>query len=436
MKKIVYMLFVTAVLLMCCKSKGENRGNKEAAEANLLKNSSFSLEETGAVNIEGVKNSSYWTGNFNSEGQAVFENESGILHVGSITGKGLNNYSIQLIQSPVIIDEGGIYKISFKARAAGVSREIAVKVGGTAERSWKDYSKGDKNGVTFSLDEEMKVYEFTFVMDSKTDPGARFEFQLGLSTTDVWIDEVKLIKTGQNPVSANKAGENENQFGELTMDKGSSDKYKIKALSYNIEGWKNHSPHTQAEAINATGAQVIGLQEGMQDWQIGSQGTMPTDYSRTDNIVASLNQQGGQWTNRYQIIINAGSCEFVDSGRFDMTDGPNAVRTGEWAIIREKSRGDRFLMVNLHWDHQGANDTNRAETMEWISTFEKGKNLPVVIVGDFNRDAGETGLESAGFQLAKHGGIDGILTRGMKSVGSGSITAPSDHTPIFAALDF
>ena len=45
----------------------------------------------------------------------------------------------------------------------------------------------------------MTSYDFDFTMKDDTDVKARFEFNMGLDDNDIWIDNVKLIKTEDAP---------------------------------------------------------------------------------------------------------------------------------------------------------------------------------------------------------------------------------------------
>ncbi len=146
------------------------------------------------------------TGNFDTEGSWLFmlhggeasaEIDEGAFKV-DISSGGATSYAVQLLQAPVTIEEGYKYRIRFDARASK-PRDIEIKIGGTAERNWAAYNQGegDTYGMLFDLTEEMETYEFDFVMEQETDDLARFEFQLGLDTGTIWIDNVELIKLEQ-----------------------------------------------------------------------------------------------------------------------------------------------------------------------------------------------------------------------------------------------
>ncbi|MGC8545560.1 MAG: family 16 glycosylhydrolase [Athalassotoga sp.] len=111
---------------------------------------------------------------------------------------GSNSWAEQLLQSPITLDHGSIYKVSFMAKSS-ISRNVEVKIGGTAGVGWPAYNPGNgmAGGMTFQLGNEWKTYEFTFTMYKPTDEHARFEFELGLATGTVWIKNVSLEKAGE-----------------------------------------------------------------------------------------------------------------------------------------------------------------------------------------------------------------------------------------------
>jgi len=99
---------------------------------------------------------------------------------------GVQPYSIQLIQRVPLV-RGHKYKASFTAKATG-NREIQVKINGDEDNSWVTYS----NAESINLGDSFKEYEFTFVMEYKTDIEARYEFNVGLDNQTVWIGNVRL----------------------------------------------------------------------------------------------------------------------------------------------------------------------------------------------------------------------------------------------------
>lgn len=167
------------------------------ADGNLVWNSSFDQTVAG-TGVAGVPGTAYWQflhlPDFGGNAALSVEPVDGVNFARTdITQAGNQTYSVQLIQT-VTVGKGRWYKLSFDAKA-GAARSIAVKVNGGAERGYATYS----NNETFALTTGMQRYTMLFQMAQETDVAARLEFNMGLSTSPVWIGRVRLEET-QAPV--------------------------------------------------------------------------------------------------------------------------------------------------------------------------------------------------------------------------------------------
>lgn len=207
----------------------------------------------------------------------------------------------------------------------------------------------------------------------------------------------------------------------------------ITVMSLNIYGWKTMPEHSDdyAQLINQNNVDVLGIQEGVDDWKLDTK--IPTNYQRAMTLKKSL---GKCWQRKFQIFIN--HCQgnsFIDSGRFDLSDGPNATRTGEFAVI-EKSN-IQYLLINVHWDHE-SNKTRLANAQETIAELNKNKQYPQILLGDFNSqcDGTEVSLvkEKANMILLKNAGIDCLFVKGLSGKAKKIKAYPSDHPSIVATL--
>lgn len=107
--------------------------------------------------------------------------------------EGTVDYSIQLVQPGIPLKEGGIYRVSFDAKA-GEDRTMVVDVSGP-DRSYVRYLKDTKVELTT----DVKNYSYEFTMEKKDDANGRLEFNLGNqgSLADVELSNVKIEKIGQ-----------------------------------------------------------------------------------------------------------------------------------------------------------------------------------------------------------------------------------------------
>ena len=170
-----------------------------------------------------------------------------------------------------------------------------------------------------------------------------------------------------------------------------------------------------AELINRHNVDVLGIQEGVEDWQLKHpdiKDKLPTNYQRAITLNKSLGQC---WRHKFQIFINR--CQgnsLVESGRFDLTDGQNATRTGEYAVIEKNKR--RYLLVNVHWDHESI-ETRTVNAAETSTQLNKISQYPKILLGDFNKhcDAKEVSIvqEKANMTLLINAGIDCLFVKGL-----------------------
>ena len=212
----------------------------------------------------------------------------------------------------------------------------------------------------------------------------------------------------------------------------------ITVMSLNIYGWKTMPAHSDdyAQLINSHNVDVLGIQEGVEDWQLkvdDINNKLPTDYQRAITLKKSL---GKCWQHRFQIFINrCRGNSFIESGRFNLTDGPNVTRTGEYALIDKLN--SRYLLVNVHWDHESA-VTRSANAEETSALLNKISQHPKILVGDFNShcDAKEPLLmqSSAKMTLLKNAGIDCLFVKGLTGKAKKIKAFPSDHPAIVAIL--
>ncbi len=193
--------------------------------------------------------------------------------------------------------------------------------------------------------------------------------------------------------------------------------------------------HSQdyARLIQENNIDVVGIQEGVDDWELKTK--WPTDYQRAEALQQAL---GKCWQHKFQIFINhCQGTKFISSGRFDLTDGPHATRTGEFAVL-EKS-GKQFFFVNVHWDHE-SRDTRIANAQETSELLQRNQSYPQILLGDFNAQCNGSEVNAvkhnAQLNLLHDAGIDCLFTKGFEGNAKKINAEPSDHPGIVAKLSF
>ncbi|MDR0307586.1 MAG: glycoside hydrolase family 11 protein [Chitinispirillales bacterium] len=104
----------------------------------------------------------------------------------NITTTGSNPWEPQLTQSGVELIKGMNYRLTFTARAAA-ARTIQTQFGQSVD-PWDTYS--EKNHSLTTADQ---TYTHEFKMEADSDPATQFAFNMGQSTDNVTISNVRLI---------------------------------------------------------------------------------------------------------------------------------------------------------------------------------------------------------------------------------------------------
>ena len=123
-----------------------------------------------------------------NEGGAASESISDDSITVYISDEGTVDYSVQLVQAGIPLEQGESYTLSFDARSSE-SRQVNVGISGP-DNGYIRYF-GDE---TIDLTDAVQHYEFTFEMEESTDGNARLEFNMGNfgTTAEVCVTNVRL----------------------------------------------------------------------------------------------------------------------------------------------------------------------------------------------------------------------------------------------------
>jgi len=140
--------------------------------------------------------------------------------------------------------------------------------------------------------------------------------------------------------------------------------------------------------IKEENADVIGLQEALK-MQLDEIKEFLPEYEQL-----GVGREDGKEKGEYSALLYKKSrLKMEDTGYFWFSDRPaepnsrtwgnNVTRICTWALLNDN--GKKFYFYNLHLDHESQNA--REKSSEQLLKHLNGKNLPVIITGDFN--AGE-----------------------------------------------
>ncbi|HEX9974152.1 MAG TPA: carbohydrate binding domain-containing protein, partial [bacterium] len=155
----------------------------ELTKMNLIKNADFS---------DGIDP---WIINTFWPAQAIGTVENGEFAF-TIDNGGTYTWDVHLGQNGFSIENRKEYVVSFDAYASE-PRQISVIVGKNSD-PWTVYS----GNHVFSLTPTKQTYTFSFIMAEQTDQQARFGFDVGASTIDVFFDNV-LLSEDKTPTMMN-----------------------------------------------------------------------------------------------------------------------------------------------------------------------------------------------------------------------------------------
>jgi len=147
-------------------------------------------------NADFFKGDTYWNFITLSSAQAKDTVINGELLV-SIANGGIEVWDIHLGQSGLYFENGKEYTISFDAYAE-TPRTISV-IAGMSESPWTVYS-GNR---IYPILTEKRTFSFSFIMNDATDDKARFGFDIGGSTVNVFFDNIR-VSSGNTPVGISK----------------------------------------------------------------------------------------------------------------------------------------------------------------------------------------------------------------------------------------
>jgi len=158
-------------------------------DGNYIYNGTF-LDSDFEVDLtaEGTDIVDQWTFLLGPSGVANFIATDGVLHA-QIDNGGSEDWSVQVFQAPIHLEKDATYEVTFDAMA-DEDRTLKVKIGGDGDRGWVDYAAEAPLDITT----DWMTSSFQFTMTADSDVKARFELNMGISASDLWIKNVSLVK--------------------------------------------------------------------------------------------------------------------------------------------------------------------------------------------------------------------------------------------------
>ncbi len=174
---------------------------------------------------------------------------------------------------------------------------------------------------------------------------------------------------------------------------------KLKVVTYNVlcrvcekEGydkWDERWPHLKV-LIGKYDADLLGLQE------LGGYGDIDTILKAFPQYACETYKFGPWAFGDCALFYRADRFDVLDAGQMWLSPKPtlpfahnwkplSVPRYVNWAYLRQKNNGFRFLFFNTHFDNNGINKENAAKMFS--RTFRPiAESTPIIATGDFNTD--------------------------------------------------
>lgn len=171
----------------------------------------------------------------------------------------------------------------------------------------------------------------------------------------------------------------------------------LKVMSYNIRlslesdkenSWENRKSET-LQLMDYYHPDIFGVQEAVPQQMID----IETNLKQYDFI--GIGRDDGKNKGEYSaIFFDTEKIKVLESGTFWLSETPEVPSKGwdaaynrvcTYGLFKMKKGGKKFWVLNVHFDHVGniAREKSAQLILEKIKTFNS-KNLPVILMGDFN----------------------------------------------------
>jgi endonuclease/exonuclease/phosphatase family metal-dependent hydrolase len=185
----------------------------------------------------------------------------------------------------------------------------------------------------------------------------------------------------------------------------------VKVMTYNIRldtesdgvnQWKNRTEKVYS-LIRKYNPDLFGVQEALHNQMMDLKKNL-SDY----DFIGVARDDGKEKGEYSAIFYKKSKYEVKTQNTFWLSETPNLAGSKSWdaaitrvatfAVLKEKSSGKSFLVLNTHFDHIGKEA--RKNSVLVIKTYMKGflagmsvnentKELPIIITGDFNSEPTE-----------------------------------------------
>ena len=171
----------------------------------------------------------------------------------------------------------------------------------------------------------------------------------------------------------------------------------IKVMTYNIRldiaidsvnQWPNRT-HKVFALIKKYNPDILGVQEAIHHQLMDLVKNLP-EYG-----YIGVGRDDGKTKGEYSAILyKKKRFKVIQQNTFWLSKTPDVpgskdwdaaiTRVASWGILKDKNTKTEFLMMNTHFDHIGKEARTNSAALLKQKALELGKELPVILTGDFN----------------------------------------------------
>lgn len=155
-----------------------------------------------------------------------------------------------------------------------------------------------------------------------------------------------------------------------------------------VNAWPNRK-HKVFELLKKYDPDLLGLQEVLHHQLSEITGAI-SQYASV-GVGRDDGKQGGEYS---PILYKKQRFELIDQNTFWLSEQPTVpgskswdaaiTRIATWALLQDKQTARKFLVINTHFDHMGAEARKQSAAIIKNKATELSPEVPVIITGDFN----------------------------------------------------
>lgn len=171
----------------------------------------------------------------------------------------------------------------------------------------------------------------------------------------------------------------------------------LKVMTYNIRY------ATEQDGVNAWSKRKNKVFDLLKKYDPDILGVQEALLGQIEDITANLpdyeyvgvgrddGKTGGEFS---ALLLKKGKYTILEQSTFWLSESPEVpgskdwdaaiTRVASWAKVRDNKSGKTFLVINTHFDHIGKKAREKSAALLKQKSTEIGKNLPTIIMGDFN----------------------------------------------------